>query len=311
MLLGCELLKKVIAIFLIFVITCFPVLAADKIKFYADMQTEFSDLLQPEEVEFLIPEDVIINEEITIPAGAAVKAGILQSQKERRWHKSGFFVCRLISYSVDEEEPVDLTEHEIHFVARKYEAINKKDASILGAEIILTQAASIVGSCFIFFAPVDIAYFFTKGAISKKKHPNWFRSGVMEAYDNSIFWFQLKGKPIELAEGDEIKLKSVTKEKAEKMTAKISKRKAKKAARQEKRDAKKAVKQEKREAKEALKLEKLRAKGIVVQEEGAAEGTAEEVIEVAAEETAEDIAKKAAEETAKETIEEYPVQEEL
>jgi hypothetical protein len=137
-----------------------------------------------------------------------------------------------------EGDEIDISDKDIYFVVRKYESLNKKEAGIIGTELVLTQAASIVASCFIIFAPVDIAYFFTKGAIVRKKNPNWFKSGVMEAYDNSIFWFQLKGKPIELAEGDEIKLQSISKEKAEKINNKIEKRNYKKELKKQKREEK-------------------------------------------------------------------------
>lgn len=218
-------------------LSCNCTFAANKVKFYAGMETDFSTNEEtPKNVEFTVNEDVYINDEITIPTGALVSVHVMQSQKERRWHKSGFFICNLMSYTLPEEETIDLSEKEIYFIARKYEAINKKEAGILSTEIVLTQAASIVASCFIIFAPVDIAYFFTKGAIIRKKNPNWFKSGVMEAYDNSIFWFQLKGKPIELEQGDGIKLQSVQKNKADKLNKKIEKRKLKKLKKQNKKN---------------------------------------------------------------------------
>lgn len=254
-------MKKFIAILLILILCCNTVFASDKVKFYAGIQNDFSPSSEiPETVEFITSETVKINDEIEIPSGSIVKARTCQYQTERRWHKSGFFICNLLSYLTVEDELVELSDKEIYFIVRKYVAMSKKDASILGAEIVLTQAASIVASCFIVFAPVDIAYFFTKGAIVRKKNPNWFKSGVMEAYDNSIFWFQLKGKPIELAEGDDVKIQSLTPKRAEKLNSKIEKRNIKKAAKQQKREDKKVRKQQRKDDKLARKEQKRQEK---------------------------------------------------
>lgn len=236
-------LRRIAAVLLIFVLFCNTVFASDTIKFYGGIQNDFLVNNEvPEYVNFITNEDVNISDELTIPAGALITAKVHQYQKERRWHKSGFFVCNIEKYSSDEGEVVDISDDNIYFIVRKYDALNKKEASILATEIVLTQAASIVASCFIIFAPVDVAYFFTKGAIVRKKHPNWFKSGVMEAYDNSIFWFQLKGKPIELAEGDSVKLKSISKERADKINGKIERKNYKKELREQKREIKKLKK---------------------------------------------------------------------
>jgi hypothetical protein len=64
----------------------------------------------------------------------------------------------------------------------------------------------------------------------------------MEAYDNSIFWFWLKGKPIELAEGDELRRNSINREKAEKINSKICLKNEKRLAKNEKKLAKKEKK---------------------------------------------------------------------
>lgn len=229
-------MRKIIAVILLVLLLHTNILyAGESIKFYGGMQTGFStgeDFF--DSFEFITQEEVKINENITIPAGALIKAKVQQFQKEKRWHKSGFLICKLTEYSLPDKAPVNISDEEIHFVVRKYEVLNKKEAGVLGTEIVLTQAAAIVASCFVIFAPVDIAYFFTKGAIKREKNPNWFKSGVMEAYDNSIFWFQLKGKPIELAEGDNIKLKSISKEKADKISVKIEKHSSKKGKLREK-----------------------------------------------------------------------------
>ena len=230
-------MKKFLSLILIVLLCINPVFAADSVKFHANMQTEFLENAENyDNIRFVNNSDVKINDEITIPAEAVIEARVHQFQTEKRWHKSGYIICSLINYTLNDDIIVDLSDEEIYFIARKYEALDKKEASIIGTELVLTQAASIVASCFIIFAPIDIAYFFTKGAIKRKKNPNWFKSGVMEAYDNSIFWFQLKGKPIDLAEGDNIKLKSLSKQKADKMSAKIEKNKAKKLAKYKKKN---------------------------------------------------------------------------
>lgn len=220
-------MKKIVSLILVLTLLSLnSIYAADKVKFYADMQSEFTTMENDVDyINFVTESDVSINDCI-IPANALIKAEIKQFHAERRWHKSGFIICHLIGYSLSDEESVDVSDEEIYFIIRKHEKLDKKEAGIIGTELVLTQAASIVASCFVLFAPVDIAYFFAKGAIKREKHSNWFKSGVMEAYDNSIFWFQLKGKPIELAEGDRIKLQSLPKDKADKISNKIEKRKS-------------------------------------------------------------------------------------
>ena len=231
-------MKRFIALILIIFISCNPILASDLAKFHAGILNEFNTNENiPEQISFSVTEEVKINDNLTIPAESTLIVKVFEFQKEKRWHKNGFFICNLLSYKpVETEETVDVSDKEIYFIARKYEPINKKEAGILGAEIILTQAASIVASCFIFVAPVDIAYFFTKGAIQREKNPNWFKAGVSNAYDNSLFWFWLKGKPIDLAEGESVKLQEIPKKRADKINSKIAKRNAKKLARQQKRE---------------------------------------------------------------------------
>lgn len=227
-------MKRFIALILIVLLGCNSVFASDFAKFHAGILNEFntSEAI-PEQISFSVTEEVKINDEITIPAESTLNVKVFEFQKEKRWHKSGFFICNLLNYTpVETEETVDVSDKEIYFIARKYEPINKKEAGILGTEIILTQAASIVASCFIFLAPVDVAYFFAKGAIQREKHPNWFKAGVSNAYDNSLFWFWLKGKPIDLEEGESVKLKEIPKKRAEKINSKIANKNAKKLAKQ-------------------------------------------------------------------------------
>lgn len=256
------LIKRVFSGILITILLCTPAFAAKNTNATAKINNEINMYTLPEEVSFTTKEDYIRNDEVIIPANSTVTAKICEAQREKRWHKSGFFICKVLNYKpADSETAVDTTNSDIYFIARKYEPIDGKDAAILSSEIVLTQAASIVGSCFIFFAPVDIAYFFTKGAIQREKHDNWFKAGVFNAYDNSIFWFWLKGKPIDLQEGDDIKVKHIKKEKAEKITAKILKKKEKQALKYEKLQEKETKRLDKYE-KKCLKKDKKLSKKI-------------------------------------------------
>lgn len=255
------LAKKIISFILIIFITCTPALAAKKAASVGNINHEFSMYSVPEQIQFKITEDFKKDDEFIIPSGSVVTAKVCESQKEKRWHKSGFIICKVISYRPeDSADNIDISEKEQYIIVRKHEPIDGKEAAILTTEIILTQAASIVGSCFIIFAPVDIAYFFTKGAIQREKHHNWFKAGVFNAYDNSIFWFWLKGKPIDLEEGDDIKFKDIKKAKAEKVTSKIIKKKEKQEIKSQKAMAKANKKLDKYELKCKKKNEKIEKK---------------------------------------------------
>lgn len=246
-----KFLKKSLIIFIVFSLTFAPVLAKENFKMYGNINEEFSTSNIPNEVRIKTTEDNNLPDGTLIPADSTLTFKIMQVQKERRWHKSGYILCKLIDYTPDlETTPIDLSDKNIYLAIRKYEAIEGKEAAILTTEIILTQAAGIVGSCFIFFAPVDIAYFFTKGAIRREKHHNWFKAGVHDAYDNSIFWFCLKGKPIELAESAPVKIQSLSEKKALKLNDQIAKRNEKQAIR----DAKKLAKAERKEEKRQIKM---------------------------------------------------------
>ncbi len=239
-----KIIKKIIIIFLLILLITSPVLAKDSIKLITNIDNEFNLSEIPNEVYFKTQKKTTILTDITIPQRSIITAEVLQAQKERRWHKSGYIVCKLKSYTLEyTNEVIDLSDKNIYIIARKYETINKKEASILATEIVLTQAAS-------FFAPgVDILYFFTKGAIQRQKHPNWFKAGVSNAYDNSICWFWLKGKPINLGKNDKVQLKGINEEKAYKLKTQIDHRKAKEVLKEEKIQAKINKKQQKREEK--------------------------------------------------------------
>ncbi|MBR2069766.1 MAG: hypothetical protein IJ877_08410 [Candidatus Gastranaerophilales bacterium] len=249
------MMKKVISLFLICFFTVLPVNAKNLVKSNALVHTEY-DILDDSEniIEFSPDKNIKISKNVDIPPHAKIKAQIIQSQKERRFHKSGFLICKLLDFTL-EGVKVDISKYDAYLIARKYEPIDKKEAAIIATELVVMSGAS-------FFAPgVDIGYFFTKGAILRKKHPNWFKAGVMNAYDNSICWIFLKGKPINLNKNDKVSLKHLTKEDAKDLSAKITYKKDKIAYKKEKKilisevkEIKKEYNKEQKEEKHAYKI---------------------------------------------------------
>ena len=211
-------IKRILVVVLAFLFFTMPVYSKNLVNMHATITSDFSTDNIPDIVQFKTIKKVKILDDIVIPQRSVITAEVYQTRKERRWHKSGFIICKVKNFVTDTSDiPVDLSDKDLYIVARKYEKVDKKEVAIVSTEILLTQAAS-------FFAPgVDILYFFTKGAIQRKKHPNWFRAGVSNAYDNSICWFWLKGKPIDLSEGQEIKIKDIKLEKADKIKAQCQK----------------------------------------------------------------------------------------
>lgn len=220
-------LRKIVSFFIIYSLIFSPVIAKEKIKMTGNINEDFTLQNQdlPDSISFVLTTAKKMKDDVIIPEGATVNLEVINARRELRWHVSGLILCKILNYvTSDSQETVDLSDKDIYIVIKKYEPINGKDAGILTSEIILTQAAGVVGSFFIFFAPVDIVYFFAKGAIKKEKHPHWFKAGVRDAYDNSIFWFQLKGKPIELETQDSISANEISSKKALKLNRKIAKR---------------------------------------------------------------------------------------
>ena len=240
-------MKKINSLFLILIFVLMPVSAKNLVNSKAKVNTEFSIINETiDTIEFSPNENIKISRNVDIPPKANIKAQIVQFQKERRWHKSGFLVCKLLSFTL-EGITVDISQYDAYLIAKRYEPINKKEAIITAAEIIIMQGAS-------FFAPgVDIGYFFLKGAIMRKKHPNWFKAGVMNAYDNSICWFWLKGKPIDLSKNDEIKLKYIEPLEARDLSAKIKYKKDKISFKKERKIIKTEVKEINKECKREIK----------------------------------------------------------
>jgi len=245
-----EFLKKGLIFTIIFALGFSPAIAEEKIKILADVDTGFTMHIQdlPEEISFVAAKSQTIPNLITIPEDSRVVVSIINAEVERRWHKSGIIIGKIKNYTPDGvETPIDVSDKEIYVVIRRYEPINKKEAWIIGTEIVVMSGAS-------FFAPgVDVGYFFLKGAALKNKHENRFLSGVSNAYDNSICWFWLKGKPIELKPDDLASVKSISKEKAEKLISKVEKRNAKRVEKYGRKIAKLERKIEKREYKNSQK----------------------------------------------------------
>ena len=235
-----------------------PAFAKKDVKALGNMSMNFSLSEIPETVVFQTTEDIVLPEDIVIPANSFVTAKIIQTQRQLRWHKSGFILCKLISFAPTIiENPQKISDKDFFFLIRKYEKVYAKEAVLLGTEITLTQGAA-------FFAPgVDILYYFTKGAFKKTTHPHWFRAGVSYAYENSIFWFCLKGKPIELDVDDEIQIKEVTEKKAVKLAKKAEKRNIKYDEKMAKKLAKKQKKELKQEQKRLEKEEKEKKKRLL------------------------------------------------
>ena len=240
---------KILVLLLMFVLCTSDAYAVRNVKMLADVDTEFTIKNQelPDEISFKTIKSKTIPNVITIPENSIITLEIIRAQRELRWHKGGLILCRLKNYVPETTDvPIDVSDKNIYLVVRKYEKINKKEAWILGTEIVVFQGAS-------FFAPgVDIGYFFLKGAIQRQKHPHWFKAGVRNAYDNSIFWFPQKGKSIELADTDMVEIKDIKEKKVEKLITKIDKRKA----RFERQAAKRISKKEEKAFKRELKYEK-------------------------------------------------------
>ncbi len=242
-------------IFILFILTC-PAFAKHQAEVVGDMTTNFSIKNLPDEIHFQIEEDVMFDDGTVLPANSIVFAEVLNAQRQLKWHKSGIILCKITSYlSPSDNEEVDVSGKEIFLAVKRYEKVYAKEATILGTEIILSQGAS-------FFAPgVDLLYFFTKGAITRTTHPHWFMAGVSNAYENSICWFWLKGKDIDLHTDDKVEIKELNQKKYEKLSRKIEKRQRKEARKQEK----KQIKQQKKELKKQKKLEKEQEKELAKQ----------------------------------------------
>lgn len=252
------------------------VYADNTAKSKGTIQQQINDEDMPDGISFTTTTELILdNGEVVIPKDSTIYAYVVGTKGERRWHRSGFALCKLKGYEPSKEvkaktitsEPkkdiptginvnsqdnnsrlkydvitlapannevkeeiekeieeevavpkntfVDIEKKDIYMVARKYEAIDKKQAAKTAAELTTTTAAGFI------IPGVDIAYYFTKGMIKKKEGKTRFKSGVSTAYENSIFWFWLKGKPLDLEENASISFKEIDRDKAHDMINKM------------------------------------------------------------------------------------------
>lgn len=239
-------MKRFFILFLIIFIGILPASAKDTIFVPAKMASIFSTSGQtPSVVAFSPNRNLKINDELTLPSRAIIAAEVYRFQKEKRMHRHGYIVCRLLSYKdPDSNEVINLLSKDIYVVARRRSNLELGEAALTGVELTVTTAASIP------LPGVDIVYYFTKGAILRGNDPNWFKSGVSEAYDNSIFWFFLKGRTIDFEKGDYVDIKHIGKEEALKLRNKIDEGKLK----TEEKEAKKYIKKEIKTKKTAEKI---------------------------------------------------------
>ena len=195
-------MKKILVYIFIFCIFVQPVLANDKTKTIGQMQNELTTETIGKSISLSLITPWCIDETTNIPQDSTINIYIENSSKEKRFHRSGFFLGKIISYTEpNSNSTTNLEKNNILVVGRKYEAVKGSEVAKTGTEITATTIAGFIipGS--------DIVYYFTKGAI-KNEAGTRFKSGVHCAYDNSIFWFILKGKPINLQKGDFVILKS-------------------------------------------------------------------------------------------------------
>lgn len=242
--------RKLVLLLLILCIINLPVLAKSKIKLIGNVKDGFSAkyINLPDSISFKVAEAQTIPNFISIPEDSLITLKVIRVQRERRWHKSGFILCKLLSYTPEEQEvAIDVSDKNIYLTVRKYEAVDKKEATLVATELIIMQGAS-------FFAPCsDLGYYFIKGAILRERDPNWFKAGVYTAYENSVCWFYLKGKPIELTYGEQVDINDVPNKKVEKLISKIDKRKIKQIKKSERKISKIEQKRLKKDIKIAQK----------------------------------------------------------
>ena len=256
-------MKNIFIIFIIFISITSTVFAKNPVNITARVCHDLSVYDDtPEVVEFIINEPIEISF-FEIPIYSTIKAEIYQFYHEQRWHKAGFVVCKVLSYET-KDGTVDISDKNFYLYMRMHEPANPKQIAITATELTIMTGAS-------FFAPgADIGYFFLKGAILRKYHPNWFKAGVSSAYDNSILWFIEKGKPLKLFAGEEIKLKYIPEEKAHDIEAKYAYKKFKTAFREEKKITKAEIKEIKRQEKAELKNTEYNVKARLAKGAGAA-----------------------------------------
>ena len=222
-------MKKYFIKFIVVLLLFAPAIAQEKVKTTGVIKQNNNLVQDNKRVSFQISKTLNLKSGITIPENSIITVEIINIQDNRRWHKSAFLVSKLLGYIENPESAINtLEDQNIYFVIRKYEALDKKEVAKTVAEVGATTAASFV------VPGVDIAYYFTKGMIKKKEGVTRFKSGVSTAYENSIFWFWLKGKSLDLDENCSIKLQEVDEARAQKLINQIEQRKEKKQKLEEK-----------------------------------------------------------------------------
>lgn len=194
-------MKKLLIVIFCTCIISLPVYAHTA-KLRAVILSDFDENNNLPVAAFKLSEPLLLDDFKELPAESIVNLNVFDVRSEKRFHKSGYFRGCLINYQIPAETEVYILEGEqVCFLGKKYQAIDKVDAAVNTAEF---AAATTAG----FMIPgSDIIYYFTKGAIQNKKGPNRLKSGVINAYDNSIFWVIKKGEPINLKNGDEVILR--------------------------------------------------------------------------------------------------------
>lgn len=193
-------MKKGLVLFICFMFISMPAFAVRGVKFIVESCCDFN----PKEVvatnlTFKTESEVQFDSDLIIPENSLITAKFISSKSERRFHKSGFFTCKLVKYTKDGQD-VYVKNRNMKMIGKRYDKVDGVEAAETGAEFTATTVAG-------FLLPgVDIAYYFIKGAIQNTKADTRFKSGVHNAYDNSIMWIFLKGKPIVFAKGDSLSI---------------------------------------------------------------------------------------------------------
>lgn len=211
-------MKKILVLFFCFVYISVPAFAAKGVKFLVESCCDFNpEHIAATQLTFKTDSEVEFDENLTIPEDSLLTARFISSTREKRFHKNGFFTCKLIKYTNKDGEEIYVKDRNLKMIGKRYEKIDGVEAAETGAEFTATTVAG-------FLLPgVDIAYYFVKGAIQNTKADTRFKSGVHNAYDNSIMWVFLKGKPITFSKGDSLSIlmckddKNVSEEELEKL----------------------------------------------------------------------------------------------
>jgi len=252
-----RILKRFLILCLLFLCTLLPAFAGDALEILASANESFQYPSIKMELSFTLPKEVNLFDEIKMPQNSELIISIIDVQRELRWHKDGYILCKLKSFRPTPEDAfVDISDKNIYMVVKKYDPIELKEALITGTELAATTAAA-------FFVPgVDIIYYFTKGAIferEEKNNYNWFKAGVSNAYENSICWIWLKGKDIVLQPDDMVEMTGVDAADVISLQEKIEKR--------HKKEAEKLARKEEKKLARANKKKKIEEKSAVATEE--------------------------------------------